>query len=137
MDFLTNSEIVFKLYQHGRRNQLKILQRPPSKISACRFVRSIDSYYILKDYLAIKKKACRLQFSWFSRLIVYMIDVLNLIVQHIANGFTFYLLLFLSFHSIFYSQYILYYLAQKLCFWTGIIFICVYVSVCVCVSVCV
>ena len=28
-----------------------------------------------------------------------------------------------------------YYLAQKLCFWTGIIFICVYVSVCVCVSV--
>ena len=26
-----------------------------------------------------------------------------------------------------------YYLAQKLCFWTGIIFIRVYVSVCVCV----
>ena len=29
-----------------------------------------------------------------------------------------------------------YYLAQKLCFWTGIIFIGVYVSVCVCLSVC-
>ena len=29
------------------------------------------------------------------------------------------------------------YLAQKLCFWTGIIFIGVYVSVCVCGSVCV
>ena len=27
------------------------------------------------------------------------------------------------------------YLAQKLCFWTGIIFIRVYVSVCLCVSV--
>ena len=30
-----------------------------------------------------------------------------------------------------------YYLAQKLCFWTGIIFIRVYVSVCVCLCVCV
>ena len=30
-----------------------------------------------------------------------------------------------------------YYLAQKLCFWTGIIFIRVYVSVCLCVCVCV
>ena len=28
------------------------------------------------------------------------------------------------------------YLAQKLCFWTGIIFIRVYVSVCVCLCVC-
>ena len=31
----------------------------------------------------------------------------------------------------------IYYLAQKLCFWTGIIFIGVYVSVCVSVCVCV
>ena len=30
--------------------------------------------------------------------------------------------------------YIPFYLAQKLCFWTGIIFIRVYVSVCLCVS---
>ena len=29
--------------------------------------------------------------------------------------------------------HIIHYLAQKLCFWTGIIFIGVYVSVCVCV----
>ena len=33
-------------------------------------------------------------------------------------------------------MYQFYYLAQKLCFWTGIIFIRVDVSVCVCVSVC-
>ena len=31
---------------------------------------------------------------------------------------------------------VFFYLAQKLCFWTGIIFISVYVSVCLCVCVC-
>ena len=34
-------------------------------------------------------------------------------------------------------MFLSFYLAQKLCFWTGIIFIRVYVSVCVCLSVCV
>ena len=34
------------------------------------------------------------------------------------------------------GEHINVYLAQKLCFWTGIIFIGVYVSVCVCVCEC-
>ena len=38
-------------------------------------------------------------------------------------------------HAISQSHEYIHYLAQKLCFWTGIIFTRVYVSVCVCVSV--
>ena len=41
------------------------------------------------------------------------------------------------FISLFKASFQPFYLAQKLCFWTGIIFIGVYVSVCVSVCVCV
>ena len=46
----------------------------------------------------------------------------------------------LSYHKGPFGEYLVmlyFYLAQKLCFWTGIIFISVYVSVCLCVCVCV
>ena len=39
-----------------------------------------------------------------------------------------------GFHS--FTMKPVHYLAQKLCFWTGIILIGVYVSVCLCVNVC-
>ena len=48
-----------------------------------------------------------------------------------------YILVFFIFviHAL--SDRLVNYLAQKLCFWKGIIFIGMYVSVCLCVSVCV